>query len=147
MVDPYTDFEINCQAQLSILEAAATTIPTRGWSSPALHEPAVPSGRRATSARPCGGDRSQHARRRLVPPVLREDLRNLGLRLTNTYARACAPGGTTLITVPDGALDAFEGHVDFWAEDDLQAFLQPMGATSIQRIDAGRGLLAIVNPA
>jgi 2-polyprenyl-3-methyl-5-hydroxy-6-metoxy-1,4-benzoquinol methylase len=58
---------------------------------------------------------------------------------------ACAPGGTIVITVPDGALDGWEGHVNFWAEDELRAFLQPLGATTVRRIDADRGLLAIVS--
>lgn len=61
-------------------------------------------------------------------------------------ARACAAGGTILITVPDGAVDAWEGHVNFWTEDELRAFLQPFGATTVQRVDADRGLLAIVCP-
>lgn len=62
-------------------------------------------------------------------------------------ARASAPGGTILITVPDGAMDEWEGHVNFWTEDDLRVFLQPLGTTTVSRIEAGRGLLAIVRAA
>jgi hypothetical protein len=60
---------------------------------------------------------------------------------------ACAPGGTILITVPDGAIDAWEGHVNFWTEDDFASFLEPIGATAVDRVDAGRGLLGLVRPA
>jgi 2-polyprenyl-3-methyl-5-hydroxy-6-metoxy-1,4-benzoquinol methylase len=64
----------------------------------------------------------------------------------NQLARICARGGTILITVPDGAIDEWEGHVNFWTEDDLRAFLQPLGAATVSRIDADQGLLAIVRP-
>lgn len=59
-------------------------------------------------------------------------------------ADACAAGGTILITVPDGAVDEWDGHVNFWDEDDLEAFLHPLGAITIRRIQADQGLLAIV---
>jgi 2-polyprenyl-3-methyl-5-hydroxy-6-metoxy-1,4-benzoquinol methylase len=58
----------------------------------------------------------------------------------------CAEGGRVAITVPDGAWDAFEGHVNFWSEDDLRAFLAPCGLESITRIDEGRTLLAVLAP-
>jgi 2-polyprenyl-3-methyl-5-hydroxy-6-metoxy-1,4-benzoquinol methylase len=58
----------------------------------------------------------------------------------------CAEGGRVAITVPDGAWDAFEGHVNFWSEDDLRDFLAPHGLESITRIDAGRTLFAVLAP-
>jgi 2-polyprenyl-3-methyl-5-hydroxy-6-metoxy-1,4-benzoquinol methylase len=61
-------------------------------------------------------------------------------------AEACAAGGTILITVPDGALDSWEGHLNFWNEEELRLFLEPVGATTVRRIDSDRGLLAIVSP-
>lgn len=75
-----------------------------------------------------------------------EHLRRPGIA-RDRLAAACAPGGTILITVPDGAIDAWEGHVNFWTEDGLASFLEPIGATTVERIDAGRGLLALVRPA
>jgi 2-polyprenyl-3-methyl-5-hydroxy-6-metoxy-1,4-benzoquinol methylase len=74
----------------------------------------------------------EHLRR---PTVARDQL-----------AQACAAGGTILVTVPDGALDSWEGHLNFWNEDELGRFLEPIGATTVRRIDAGRGLLALVTP-
>lgn len=61
-------------------------------------------------------------------------------------AEACAPQGTILVTVPDGAVDDWEGHVNFWSENQLKLFLNPLGDTTVQRIDTGRTLLAIVRP-
>jgi len=58
----------------------------------------------------------------------------------------CAEGGRVAITVPDGAWDAFEGHENFWSEDDLRNFLAPQGLESITRIDEGRTLLAVLAP-
>jgi trans-aconitate methyltransferase len=60
--------------------------------------------------------------------------------------RLCAPGGRVAITVPDGAQDAWEGHVNYWNEDELQAFLAPHGLKSIERVDDGRTLLAWLCP-
>jgi 2-polyprenyl-3-methyl-5-hydroxy-6-metoxy-1,4-benzoquinol methylase len=58
----------------------------------------------------------------------------------------CAGGGRVAITVPDGAWDAFEGHANFWPEDDLRDFLAPHGLESITRIDEGRTLFAVLAP-
>ena len=58
----------------------------------------------------------------------------------------CVDGGHVAITVPDGAWDAFEGHVNFWSEDQLRDFLAPHGLESITRIDAGRTLFAVLAP-
>jgi trans-aconitate methyltransferase len=58
----------------------------------------------------------------------------------------CAEGGRVAITVPDGAWDAFEGHANFWSEDELRDFLTQYGLESITRIDAGRTLFAVLAP-
>lgn len=44
------------------------------------------------------------------------------------------PGGTILVTVPDGAIDDFAGHVHFWDEDALRDLLAPSGEVEIRRI-------------
>jgi 2-polyprenyl-3-methyl-5-hydroxy-6-metoxy-1,4-benzoquinol methylase len=58
----------------------------------------------------------------------------------------CAPGGRVAITVPDGAQDKWEGHVNFWDESALRAFLAPSGLTAIQKIEDDRVLLAWLSP-
>ena len=54
----------------------------------------------------------------------------------------CAPGGRVAITVPDGATDSWAGHVNFWDEDALRAFLESHGLVSIDRVENGTVLLA-----
>ena len=57
-----------------------------------------------------------------------------------------APGGRIAITVPDGAQDSWEGHVNFWDEHELKAFLAPYGLRSIDRIEDGGVFLAWLAP-
>jgi trans-aconitate methyltransferase len=57
----------------------------------------------------------------------------------------CAPGGHIVVSVPDGARDAFEGHVNFWAEDAFEAFVDGYGDASVERIDDGATLLSIIS--
>lgn len=54
-----------------------------------------------------------------------------------------ADGGQVLITVPDGAIDDFPGHVHFWSEPQLRALLEPRGLLEIRRIQ-GVTLLALL---
>jgi 2-polyprenyl-3-methyl-5-hydroxy-6-metoxy-1,4-benzoquinol methylase len=65
-------------------------------------------------------------------------------RAVKALRRLCATGGRVVITVPDGAHDSWEGHVNFWDEDELRAFLTPHGLEKIQRIDGGNTLLALL---
>jgi SAM-dependent methyltransferase len=60
-------------------------------------------------------------------------------------ARLCAPKGRIVVTVPDGELDGWEGHVNFWNESDLASFLAPVGDCEIRRVDGGRTLLAVIS--
>jgi trans-aconitate methyltransferase len=67
-------------------------------------------------------------------------------RAVDELRRLCAPGGRVAITVPDGALDDWEGHVNFWDESELESFLAPLGLTAIERVEDGRTLLAWLSP-
>jgi 2-polyprenyl-3-methyl-5-hydroxy-6-metoxy-1,4-benzoquinol methylase len=67
-------------------------------------------------------------------------------RALDLLERLCAPSGRVLITVPDGALDAWTGHVNFWTEDELARYLAGRGLDEIRRVDDGRVLLAILAP-
>lgn len=62
----------------------------------------------------------------------------------DALVRLCAPDGRVVLTVPDGEVDRWEGHVNFWSETDLASFLKPVGRSEILRIEGGRTLLAVV---
>jgi trans-aconitate methyltransferase len=67
-------------------------------------------------------------------------------RAVDELRRLCAGGGRVAITVPDGSLDDWEGHVNFWDESELESFLAPLGLTAIERVEDGRTLLAWLSP-
>jgi 2-polyprenyl-3-methyl-5-hydroxy-6-metoxy-1,4-benzoquinol methylase len=64
----------------------------------------------------------------------------------DALCRVCAPGGRVAITVPDGAQDSWEGHVNFWDEHEFRAFLAPHALVGIDRIEGGRTFLAWLAP-
>ena len=62
----------------------------------------------------------------------------------STLERLRSPGGTILITVPDGEQDSFAGHVNFWSDAGLARFLAPVGVAEVRRIGPSDDLLAIL---
>jgi 2-polyprenyl-3-methyl-5-hydroxy-6-metoxy-1,4-benzoquinol methylase len=64
----------------------------------------------------------------------------------DALCRLCAPGGRVAITVPDGAQDSWEGHVNFWDEGEFRSFLASQALVRIDRIDGGRTFLAWLAP-
>jgi 2-polyprenyl-3-methyl-5-hydroxy-6-metoxy-1,4-benzoquinol methylase len=64
----------------------------------------------------------------------------------DALCRLCAPGGRVAITVPDGAQDSWEGHANFWNEDEFRAFLAPHALVGIDRIEGGATFLAWLAP-
>lgn len=63
--------------------------------------------------------------------------------VVNELVRICAAGGMVVIVVPDGDVDQFFGHVWFFNEAGLTAFLKPWGA-SVRRLPDCREFLAII---
>lgn len=49
--------------------------------------------------------------------------------------RLCAPGGRIVATVPDGDIDDFEGHVNFWNVSEFERLLSRVGPASVSRLD------------
>lgn len=41
-----------------------------------------------------------------------------------------------VLTVPDGELDNYAGHVNFWAIDEFSALLDQHGRAQVERLDA-----------
>lgn len=59
--------------------------------------------------------------------------------------RLCDTSGAILITVPDGATDTWEGHVNYWNETELVGFLGRYGEVELTRM--GTDFLAVLRPA
>lgn len=59
--------------------------------------------------------------------------------------RLLRPGGTILVTVPNGETDSWAGHANFWTEESLQA-MAGVSAASTQRFNGDRNLLLIFKP-
>jgi 2-polyprenyl-3-methyl-5-hydroxy-6-metoxy-1,4-benzoquinol methylase len=68
-------------------------------------------------------------------------------RVVRVLRSLCAPDGRVVVTVPDGARDSWEGHVNFWDENELRAFLTPHGLRGIECIEGGNTLLAWLSSA
>lgn len=49
--------------------------------------------------------------------------------------RLRAPGGKIVASVPDGELDDFEGHVNFWSLERFQRLLASVGDARVERLD------------
>lgn len=65
----------------------------------------------------------------------------------DVLVRLCAGSGRILITVPDGALDAWEGHCNFWTQRELEELLRRYGGVEVSRMRADpMSLLAVVRP-
>ena len=59
--------------------------------------------------------------------------------------RLCGGSGAIVITVPDGASDTFEGHLNFWTAAELEKFLGRYGDLELSRM-GDDDLLAILRP-
>jgi ubiquinone/menaquinone biosynthesis C-methylase UbiE len=60
--------------------------------------------------------------------------------------RVCRRGGRLVLTVPDGEVDSFEGHVNFWSEAEFAALVGGAGQATVRRLSGG-DLLALVRVA
>jgi 2-polyprenyl-3-methyl-5-hydroxy-6-metoxy-1,4-benzoquinol methylase len=76
-----------------------------------------------------------------------EHLREPEAALT-VLCRLCASGGTVLVTVPDGEVDSFEGHENFWGEAAFSRMVSRYGDARVTRMgETGLVLLALIRPA
>ena len=147
MRDPYTDLEINCRSQLTILEACRQHNPARQGRlrrhAPGLRPARSPAGRRDAPGAPDRRQRHQQGRRRVLPPRLQQRVRRPRLlaapdqRLrpaaarSSTTARASSAGSSAW-RVEDEEIQIFgDGSQlrDFvYVDDAADAFLRA-GAT------------------
>jgi len=56
--------------------------------------------------------------------------------------RVLKPGGQLIVTVPDGAMDEWDGHVSFWSAAELRHLLLPYGVQHVAPLPLGGDLLA-----
>jgi 2-polyprenyl-3-methyl-5-hydroxy-6-metoxy-1,4-benzoquinol methylase len=54
------------------------------------------------------------------------------------------PGGVIVLTVPNGSVDHWDGHVNFWTPDEFTAWLRPRGLGAVELTDGGQTLLAVL---
>jgi SAM-dependent methyltransferase len=60
--------------------------------------------------------------------------------------RICKPDGMILISVPNGEIDNYEGHVNFWDESALRGFLYPRDVFDFVAYNSNRVFMAIMRP-
>lgn len=58
--------------------------------------------------------------------------------------RVVKPGGILLLTIPDGAMDFWTGHTNFWTEDEFLKILSKFGSPTVVRVDNNRTLVGIL---
>lgn len=58
--------------------------------------------------------------------------------------RVLSVGGCFIVTAPDGEIDNWAGHTNFWSELDFKKNLSPYGVSLIKKIDEGRTFIAII---
>lgn len=51
--------------------------------------------------------------------------------------RLRSPDGRIIVTVPDGTVDDFSGHVNFWSVDAFRSLLSRVGHARVERLDDG----------
>jgi SAM-dependent methyltransferase len=66
-------------------------------------------------------------------------------RALEQMIRVLRPKGHLLITVPDGDLDRWEGHNNFWSEAGFREFLALYRLCDFKRIESGRTLAAVLS--
>ncbi|MBL8038178.1 MAG: class I SAM-dependent methyltransferase [Nitrospira sp.] len=58
--------------------------------------------------------------------------------------RLCKVGGHVIITIPNGALDEYVGHINFWTEQQFRALLSDERLTKFRYCSTGRVMLFVI---
>jgi 2-polyprenyl-3-methyl-5-hydroxy-6-metoxy-1,4-benzoquinol methylase len=59
------------------------------------------------------------------------------LEALDQLRRLRAPEGRLVVTVPDGEIDDYEGHVSFWSIDEFRVLLEHAGSATVERLADG----------
>jgi len=60
--------------------------------------------------------------------------------------RICRNGGHVIVTIPNGAVDEYVGHLNFWTEEEFRTFL-PEKLTAFRSCQGGRTMLFVLEKA
>ena len=152
MRDPYTDLEINCRSQLTVLEACRNHNPKREGRvrrhAPGLRAPRLAAGHRSPSGAADRRQRHQQGGRRVLPPRLQQRLRRPRLlaaadeRLRAAPADQAQPPGLHRLVHPAGDRERhrFRSYGDgsqlrdfVYVDDAADAFLRAGAERRVQR--------------
>lgn len=60
--------------------------------------------------------------------------------------RICKATGNVVISIPNGELDNYEGHVNFWSEVEFRKFLEPRDVLNFEIFNEDKVFLAVFRP-
>ncbi len=60
--------------------------------------------------------------------------------------RVCSAEGKIVISIPNGDVDNYDGHINFWSAESFHKFLSPRVLTDFQILNDGRSFMAVVEP-
>ena len=63
-------------------------------------------------------------------------------RAVGELSRICRPGGSMIVTVPNGEKDSWDGHVNFWTPQAFREFLAPYGSVKLELLQEDSVILA-----
>lgn len=67
-------------------------------------------------------------------------------KVVSEFDRICAPNGLILISIPNGKFDDYEGHVNFWDENQFKKFLAPRIIVDFIHFNNKRAFLVTFKP-
>ena len=68
------------------------------------------------------------------------------VKALSEFDRICKPSGMIIITIPNGKLDDYEGHVNFWSESAFREFLSPRELIDFKIYNEDRVFMVSMKP-
>ena len=62
------------------------------------------------------------------------------------FDRVCKKNGVIFISIPNGELDTYEGHINFWNEERFKAFLSPREVLGFKLLNENRVFMVALRP-
>ncbi|MCC6503466.1 MAG: class I SAM-dependent methyltransferase [Deltaproteobacteria bacterium] len=67
-------------------------------------------------------------------------------KVLREFDRVCKKDGVIIITIPNGDLDDYEGHVNFWSEVEFKGTIAPRNLLDFKIYNESRVFLAVMKP-